>query len=100
MNCPRCFGPLQANEHEDECDYHLCTDGNFQHRRHLAASREYDEIPMETPPLFLDDKKVEEWKVRVSGKATVREPGVCHFITPPLTWCDCYSHGVNDIHMV
>ncbi|KAH9809608.1 hypothetical protein DFH28DRAFT_904507 [Melampsora americana] len=79
MNCPRCFGPLQANEHEDESDYHVCTDGNFQHRRHLAASCEYEEKGMETPPLFLDDKKVEEWKLRVSGKPSVRDPAVSFF---------------------
>jgi hypothetical protein len=79
MNCPRCFGPLQVNEHQDESDYHVCTDGNFQHRRHLAASSEYEEIEMETPPLFLDDKKVEDWKVQVSGKPSVRGPRVSFF---------------------
>ncbi|KAH9809639.1 hypothetical protein DFH28DRAFT_1133000 [Melampsora americana] len=74
MNCPRCFGPLQANEPEDESDYHVCTNGNFQHHRHLAASCEYEENEMETPPLFLDDKKVEEWKLRVSGKPSICDP--------------------------
>ncbi|KAH9808154.1 hypothetical protein DFH28DRAFT_1088074 [Melampsora americana] len=31
MNCPRCFGPLQHNDMADKCDYHVATDGNFQH---------------------------------------------------------------------
>ncbi|KAH9820353.1 hypothetical protein DFH28DRAFT_1079760 [Melampsora americana] len=73
MNCPRCFGPLQQNDIPDECDYHVCTDGNFQHRRHLAASREYEEHEIETPPLFLDPKKIDEWEKRVSNQGRDNE---------------------------
>ncbi|KAH9807995.1 hypothetical protein DFH28DRAFT_911683 [Melampsora americana] len=76
MNCPRCFGPLQAKPDTGESDYHVCTDGNFQHRRHLAASQEYEEMEMENPPLFLDNKKVEEWRMRTGGKDP-RGVGVC-----------------------
>ncbi|KAH9811496.1 hypothetical protein DFH28DRAFT_900552, partial [Melampsora americana] len=102
MNFPRCFGPLQANEHEDECDYHVCTDGNFQHRQHLAVSREYEEIQMETPPLCLDDKKVEEWKVQVSGKRSFRDAGdscaashtAASDIQGKSTWKGCDETGL------
>ncbi|KAH9813697.1 hypothetical protein DFH28DRAFT_1128352 [Melampsora americana] len=64
MNCPRCFGPLQANPDSDEPDYIVCVDGNFQHRRHKAASREHEEIGVSMPSLFVDPQKVEEWEPR------------------------------------
>lgn len=61
-NCPRCFGPLQENKEVDEPDYIICFDGNFQHRRHTAASREYDERKPQYPPLFKKPAKVDKWK--------------------------------------
>ncbi|KAH9809035.1 hypothetical protein DFH28DRAFT_1086991 [Melampsora americana] len=74
MNCPRCFVPLQPNEDPDECDYQFCADGNFQHRRHLAASPEFEEQEIETPPLFLGAGKLNEWKERVDKKGVDKGP--------------------------
>jgi hypothetical protein len=38
--CPKCYGPPVSGKREDEPDYILCMDGNFQHRRHLNTSVE------------------------------------------------------------
>ncbi|KAH9813458.1 hypothetical protein DFH28DRAFT_896569 [Melampsora americana] len=66
-NCPRCFGPLQDyaidNNDQDEAHYVVCVDGNFQHRRHKAASQEYKENEIMIPSLFIDPKKIVDWEV-------------------------------------
>ncbi|KAH9820124.1 hypothetical protein DFH28DRAFT_883785, partial [Melampsora americana] len=101
MNCPRCFGPLQKNDIPDECDYHVCTDGNFQHRRHLAASREYEEQEIETPPLFLDPKKIDEWEKRVRNQGRDNELDRCSVshtaagdVRGRSTWKGCDETGL------
>lgn len=60
-NCPRCFGHLLKNDQPDEPDFIVCLDGNFQHRRHTAASREYKERTVSYPPLFMNPNQVNEW---------------------------------------
>lgn len=60
-NCPRCFGSFLGNDEKDEPDYIVCFDGNFQHRRHTAASREYKERKTSYPSLFMNPAKVDEW---------------------------------------
>ncbi|KAA1088555.1 hypothetical protein PGT21_000207 [Puccinia graminis f. sp. tritici] len=42
--CPKCFGPPVTGKKPEEPDYIVCMDGNFQHRRHLAASHELSEF--------------------------------------------------------
>ncbi|KAH9807999.1 hypothetical protein DFH28DRAFT_911671 [Melampsora americana] len=63
-NCPRCFGPFQDNNEQDEPDYIICFDGNFQHRRHKAASNESDKRKPKYPPLFMEPAKVDKWAPR------------------------------------
>lgn len=85
-NCPRCYGPAPPTESDPldepplenndvevppypnestndfEPDYIVSVDGNFQHRRHLTASKEYEEISFRTPSLFLDPAIVKRWE--------------------------------------
>ncbi|EGG01505.1 uncharacterized protein MELLADRAFT_92095 [Melampsora larici-populina 98AG31] len=60
-NCPRCFGPPapDAKTEAFEPDFICCCDGNFQHRRHLAASVPIPGLNPETPELFIKPEKVE-----------------------------------------
>jgi hypothetical protein len=81
MNCPRCFGPLQTNSEPDEPDYIVCVDGNFQHRRHKAASQEYEEKGVRIPALFIDPQRVEEWDP-VKNKHVI-QANVCLFQPRP-----------------
>ncbi|EGF97999.1 uncharacterized protein MELLADRAFT_84103 [Melampsora larici-populina 98AG31] len=43
-NCPCCFGPRVEGKREAKPDFIVCMDGNFQHRRHKAASATWREI--------------------------------------------------------
>jgi hypothetical protein len=38
--CPTCYGPYMPGKQDDEPDFIVCMDGNFQHRQHLQASVE------------------------------------------------------------
>ncbi|KAH9816965.1 hypothetical protein DFH28DRAFT_1220476 [Melampsora americana] len=81
-NCPRCFGPSAAiedmkadvEERMDEPHYIVCFDGNYQQRRHLAASKEYEDITIRYPSLFLDPKFVDEWKPGAVQNRGLDEP--------------------------
>lgn len=84
LNCPRCFGPLQPNDDPDVPDYVVCVDGNFQHRRHRLASKEYEERELAIPSLFIDPKKVAEWEPRAKQIKEKSQPVVCNFV--------CYFH--------
>jgi hypothetical protein len=59
--CPRCFGPGEPSRRAGEPDYIVCLDGNFQHKRHAAASREIEEIEIKYPSMFLTPEQVEHW---------------------------------------
>ena len=61
-NCPRCFGPSDACKKEEEPDYIVCIDGNFQQRRHKDASVEHSEIEIKYPKPFLHPNQVKEWE--------------------------------------
>ncbi|KAH9809131.1 hypothetical protein DFH28DRAFT_906578 [Melampsora americana] len=61
-NCPRCFGANEYSKEENEPDYVVCIDGNFQQRRHKSASVEVSEIPIRYPNLFLHANEVEKWE--------------------------------------
>ncbi|KAH9458580.1 hypothetical protein Pst134EB_010877 [Puccinia striiformis f. sp. tritici] len=61
QSCPACFGPEPANS----SDYPpatrnrlcICLDGNFQHRHHSKASRNYETL--QYPRIFLKEDTVE-----------------------------------------
>ncbi|KAH9820127.1 hypothetical protein DFH28DRAFT_1079978 [Melampsora americana] len=57
-NCPKCFGPPVGITTPDEADVHVCLDGNYQHRRHAAASVEIPGYKPAQPDLFLDPAEV------------------------------------------
>ncbi|KAH9815237.1 hypothetical protein DFH28DRAFT_1057795 [Melampsora americana] len=81
-NCPQCFGPFapiedmkpEFEEQKDEPHNIVCFDGNFQQCRHLAASKEYDDIEIWYPSLFLDAKYVDQWKPGAVRNTGVEEP--------------------------
>lgn len=56
-NCPRCFGPPVGVTKPEEPDYIVCMDGNFQHRRHAAASVPIPGYKPDLPELFMKSEK-------------------------------------------
>lgn len=58
FKCPQCFGPGVGELPNGAACHIVCVDGNFQHRRHLAASIERGGIV--TPFMFLPPEDVEE----------------------------------------
>lgn len=61
-NCPRCFGPNNEPKIDQEPDYIVCLDGNFQQRRHKDASVEISEIDIHYPNLFIHPSLVKHWE--------------------------------------
>lgn len=59
-NCPRCFGPQVKGKSESKPDLIVCMDGNFQHRRHKAASASWRGIST-LPSLFMPQDEVDKW---------------------------------------
>ncbi|EGG11011.1 uncharacterized protein MELLADRAFT_92438 [Melampsora larici-populina 98AG31] len=52
-NCPRCFGPpIPLESPASEPDIVVCMDGNFQHRRHIAAGTKAGKVATKMPPLM------------------------------------------------
>lgn len=77
--CPRCFGPSAPGKKDTETDFVVCVDGNFQHRRHLAASAERPNAPVYHPELFLSPNFVDEWAEklqRMSRTGRDRDPDI------------------------
>ncbi|EGF97133.1 uncharacterized protein MELLADRAFT_87766 [Melampsora larici-populina 98AG31] len=69
-NCPRCFGPpLLLEAAQLEPDVVVCMDGNFQHRRHIAAGTKAARKTTQMPPLFLPDDQVNQMCARLAGHA-------------------------------
>ncbi|KAH9811811.1 hypothetical protein DFH28DRAFT_931486 [Melampsora americana] len=62
--CPQCYGPGVGPLPAGEPDHIVCLDGNFQHRRHLAASIEKGGIV--TPSLFLPPQAMESLQAQFS----------------------------------
>ncbi|KAH9808450.1 hypothetical protein DFH28DRAFT_935886 [Melampsora americana] len=83
--CPRCFGPGETSKRPNEPDYIVCLDGNFQHKRHAAASCEYKEIPLKYPSLFLTDEQVQAWA-----------PGARQNVEIPLDPCTAQHTAAAD----
>ncbi|PLW42398.1 hypothetical protein PCASD_06367 [Puccinia coronata f. sp. avenae] len=58
-SCPACFGPRPSNFNDypqtTSNQLIICLDGNFQHRHHVKASRDYR--PLQTPCIFLKPKE-------------------------------------------
>ncbi|KAH9808472.1 hypothetical protein DFH28DRAFT_909578 [Melampsora americana] len=68
-NCPRCFGDNVHPNVNDEPDYIVCIDGNFQQRRHKSASVEVSEIPIRYPNLFIHANEIKKWELVHSGSS-------------------------------
>ncbi|EGG05304.1 uncharacterized protein MELLADRAFT_87955 [Melampsora larici-populina 98AG31] len=64
-NCPRCFGPAVQGKRPAEPDVIVSLDGNFQHRRHMAASAGWRPESTITPSLFLTSKYVNKWEEKI-----------------------------------
>lgn len=69
-NCPRCFGPSVHGKRAGEPDFIACLDANFQQRRHLSASREYDRRVQITPSLFMRPSTVKQWQDTYASHAS------------------------------
>lgn len=66
-NCPRCFGPPVATTEACEPDIIVCLDGNFQHRRHKAASVPIPGYSPPNPELFLPKTEWERMASRIGA---------------------------------
>ncbi|EFP85799.2 uncharacterized protein PGTG_11128 [Puccinia graminis f. sp. tritici CRL 75-36-700-3] len=66
-SCPACFGPSPPNLNEypwmSQDKLMICLDGNFQHRHHSKASRDYDRI--QTPNIFVSQQEVDAMKAKI-----------------------------------
>ncbi|KAH9808289.1 hypothetical protein DFH28DRAFT_886570, partial [Melampsora americana] len=69
--CPPCFGPGVGRLPAGEPDHIVCLDGNFQHRRHLAASIEHGDILY--PSLFLDIDGVDGFRTKMGQAPNAAE---------------------------
>lgn len=75
MTCPRCFGPTVEGKRPAEPDFIVCLDGNFQHRRHKAASAAWRPSKISLPSLFLSNEYVDDWaKKHTEGNQTSSMP--------------------------
>ncbi|KAH9814031.1 hypothetical protein DFH28DRAFT_1083085 [Melampsora americana] len=82
-NCPRCFGPpVDKTPDPDEPHIILCVDGNFQHKRHLAASHEIPGHNPEPPELFMDPERVDKMAVAMAGGRGTRNPQLDELVDP------------------
>ncbi|EHS63905.1 uncharacterized protein PGTG_20887 [Puccinia graminis f. sp. tritici CRL 75-36-700-3] len=75
-SCPACFGPAPENLQDytrlKENKLIVCLDGNFQHRHHSKASRDYDRI--HTPSLFLQRREVDEMTAKIREIELSKKP--------------------------
>jgi hypothetical protein len=75
-SCPACFGPSPPNS----ADYPestrnkliICLDGNFQHRHHAKASRNYEQL--RTPRVFIPQDEVDRVNVFIREKEKLNKP--------------------------
>lgn len=58
--CPRCFGPPVGVTDENEPDIIVAQDGNFQHKRHAAASVPISGYDPPVPELFVPPAEVQD----------------------------------------
>ncbi|KAA1134240.1 hypothetical protein PGTUg99_033611 [Puccinia graminis f. sp. tritici] len=66
-SCPACFGPSPPNLNEypwmSQDKLIICLDGNFQHRHHSKASRDY--VRIRTPNMFVSQQEVDAMKAKI-----------------------------------
>ncbi|KAH9812739.1 hypothetical protein DFH28DRAFT_1129505 [Melampsora americana] len=94
-NCPRCFGPPVTGTQENEPHVIVCLDGNFQHRRHLAASVSIPGYVPKTPELFLP---MEQWKKMASKiRDDDNQPGEDEELDSPKHTCSEQHTAANDV---
>ncbi|KAA1129025.1 hypothetical protein PGTUg99_024303 [Puccinia graminis f. sp. tritici] len=63
--CPPCYGPQVPGTRADEPNYIVCMDGNFQHRRHEAASVKVPGM-LKTPSLFIKPDEVAQMELSMN----------------------------------
>ncbi|KAH9813486.1 hypothetical protein DFH28DRAFT_896366 [Melampsora americana] len=85
--CPPCFGPKVPGKRPKEPDVVVCFDGNFQHRRHKAASAGWRGESGVMPALFLPSENVKSWEIRMNTYRAV-EKDVIHPCTQQHTAAD------------
>lgn len=82
-NCPRCFGPPVGTTQPDEPDVIACIDGNFQHKRHEAASVPITGYSPPNPEIFLHPDvvaaKAQEYGGEVGSNGRDEEVVSCNF---------------------
>lgn len=64
--CPPCFGPEVPGKRPAEPNVVVCLDGNFQHRRHEAASAVWRGETGLTPALFLAPDEIKWWEEKMA----------------------------------
>ncbi|KAH9809097.1 hypothetical protein DFH28DRAFT_1086914 [Melampsora americana] len=64
--CPPCFGPEVPGKRPSEPNAVVCLDGNFQHRRHQAASAMWRGESGVVPTLFLSPEEVKHWEIQMA----------------------------------
>lgn len=88
-NCPRCFGPTSPEDRDNDLDYIVCIDGNFQQRRHEAASKEQPLDPCEVPSLFLPDHWVSKWAERTGRPSVAGHTELVSYLLGPENTTIC-----------
>jgi hypothetical protein len=91
--CPKCYGPPVTGKQEDEPDYILCMDGNFQHRRHLKASVELTD-KLKNPSLFIQPSKVSAMKELMEILDTRNLEGTVSFILNIANKKHCFIEDI------
>ncbi|OAV91961.1 hypothetical protein PTTG_02571 [Puccinia triticina 1-1 BBBD Race 1] len=101
--CPKCFGPPVPGKTENEPDYIVCLDGNFQHRRHMAASVEISKI--KTPRLFIAPEEVKDMEmsmrtevdcgqVNINVDPCTEQHTAANNVRSASTWAGCDDTGI------
>jgi hypothetical protein len=74
--CPACFGPRPANHDDYEAATRdqliICLDGNFQHRHHSKASRDYKILC--TPHIFLPEGAADSMTREICHMEILKKP--------------------------
>ncbi|PLW17902.1 hypothetical protein PCASD_17134 [Puccinia coronata f. sp. avenae] len=74
--CPACFGPQPANHNDYEAATRdqliICLDGNFQHRHHSKASRDYEILC--TPHIFLPEGAADSMTREIRHMEILKKP--------------------------
>ncbi|OAV91038.1 hypothetical protein PTTG_28102 [Puccinia triticina 1-1 BBBD Race 1] len=76
QSCPACFGPEPTNHKvypsSTKNRLIICLDGNFQHRHHSKASRDYDRI--QTPSIFLPPSNIQDMTAKIRELECQKKP--------------------------